>query len=240
MVQADYPQASETCNTITTRFGQAEGDGCKAVLAYRTGDPAVAMRLLDQLLNHPDFQGVHAQNWLAFHRGEVRRIQGDATGAIRIWETHLKREPRNHSIRLALVTLLNSEKRYSEALAVNSDTFKSDSLLIQSIISHESLGNPQASHHRKDLELRLSTQDQRGDELIERPKIEYFLDIAKTPAQALPLAHKSWESQQEPADALLLLRASLETGDKKGVELIRKWQQKSGYEEPRLRNLLKQ
>jgi hypothetical protein len=54
------------------------------------------------------------------------------------------------------------------------------------------------------------------------------------------LAHKSWESQQEPADALLLLRASLETGDKKGVELIRKWQQKSGYEEPRLRNLLKQ
>jgi hypothetical protein len=90
------------------------------------------------------------------------------------------------------------------------------------------------------LELRLSTQDQRGDELIERPKIEYFLDIAKTPAQALPLAHKSWESQQEPADALLLLRASLETGDKKGVELIRKWQQKSGYEEPRLRYLLKQ
>lgn len=240
MVQADYPQASETCNTIKTRFGQAEGDGCKAVLAYRTGDPAVAMRLLDQLLNHPDFQGVHAQNWLAFHRGEVRRIQGDATGAIRTWETHLKREPRNHSIRLALVTLLNTEKRYSESLAVNSDTFKSDSLLVQSIISHESLGNPQASHHRKDLELRLSTQDQRGDELIERPKIEYFLDIAKTPAQALPLAHKSWESQQEPADALLLLRASLETGDKKGVELIRKWQQKSGYEEPRLRNLLKQ
>jgi hypothetical protein len=240
LVKAEMGKAKQSCDLIRQRFGLTEGDACGAQLRYRTGDAANAIRMLDQLAAHRDFQGPNAQDWLAFHRGEARRVNGDAAGAIRIWQSHLKSFPGRHVVRLALIELLNHEQRYQEAWQLNARVPRSDALLVQAIISSRALGDASAQTLAMEFRQRLAYQRQRGDALIERPHLVYLLQVDQQPEQALALALKNWETQREPADAILLLQAALGAAKPAAANTVLEWQKASGYQEPALKKLLMQ
>lgn len=240
LVKAEMDKARQACTQIRQRFGATEGDACSAQLQYRTGGAAGAVKVLDALAAHPAFQGPNARDWLAFHRGEARRVGGNAADAIGIWRLHLQSFPRNHVLRLALVELLNQEGRFQEAWSLNLQGPRSDALLVQAIISSRGMGQASAPLLTAEFKQRLEFQRQRGDELIERPHLVFLLRVEQQPEQALTLALKSWQTQREPADAILLAEAALSAGKPAAAAAVYDWQKATGYQEPALEKLLAQ
>jgi len=240
MVKADMPKARQECDGLGQRFGETERLSCNAVLLYRTGQVKQAIAQLDTLAKHPDYQGRFAKEWLAFHRGEARRVAGDLNGAKEIWSTYLKGQPQPHVIRLALIELLNQQKDYAGAWRANEKTPRSDALLAQAIISANGLQHPQAKTLRDEFALRLAQQTSRGDFVNERPIIVYWVDAMGNGPEGLRMAQESWKTQREPADAVLFAKAALMSRKPQEAAVLLQWQQDTGYQAPDLDGLLQQ
>lgn len=240
MVKADMPKARQECLGIGQQFGETEKLSCNAVLLYRTGQVKQAITQLDTLAKHPDYQGRFAKEWLAFHRGEARRVAGDLDGAKEIWMNYLKGQPQPHVIRLAFIELLNQQKDYANAWRANEKTPRSDALLAQAIISANALQHPQAKILRDEFALRLTQQTSRGDFVNERPIIVYWVDVVGNGQEALRMAQDSWKTQREPADAVLFAKAALLSRKPQEAASLLQWQQDTGYQAPDLDGLLQQ
>jgi len=230
LVGARMAQARTTCDQIRNRFGSVEGDACQGVLLYRTGRPREALAILDRLAQRPDAGSATSAQWLAFHRGEARRLSGQVAAALEIWRRGLGSEPGGHGLRLAMVELLNDQGRYAEALQLNAQLPRSDALLVQAIRSAAGLGQrDQAAVMTRALRERLARQTARGDMVNERPVVVFWLDIAQEPAKALALARLAWTTQREPADAVLFGRAALLTKDRLAAATVSTWLRDTGY-----------
>lgn len=229
LVSADMASAQQECDGLGQRFGQAEKMGCTAVLLYRRGNPTQAIQQLDALARHPDYQGRFAKEWLAFHRGEARRISGDLRGAQDIWSRYLKTERQPHVIRLALIELLNQRKDYAAALRLNAQTPRSDALLVQAIISAQAVEPQRVPVLRDEFAARLAQQQRRDDFVNERPVIAYLLHVAGDPTAALQMAQEAWTTQREPADAVLFAQAALASKTPERASALIDWQRDTGY-----------
>jgi hypothetical protein len=238
MVKADIDQAKQECQAIGTRFGNSEQASCQAVLLYRTGSPQQAITQLDNLTRHPDYQGRYAKEWLAYHRGEARRVSGDPAGAEKIWADYLQGNPKSHVLQLALVELLNEQQKFAAAWKHNAATPRSDALMVQAIKTSQGLQNGQADQLRREFNDRLTQQTSRGDFVNERPVIDYLLNVIGDSRQALAMAQQSWKTQREPADAFLFAQAAIQNSTPRQAAEILKWQAETGYQEPRLNQLL--
>ncbi len=238
MVRAEIAKARKECSAIGNRFGPVEQEGCNAVLLYRTGSPQSATIALNRLSKHPDYQGRHAQEWLAFHRGEALRVAGDRNGAKRAWESYLKTGLAGHGLRVALIDLLNRDGRYAEAWRLNDQTLKSDALLVAAIQSAQGLKNGQEASLIAELEQRLRQQEARGDSINERPIIKYQLMIKKDAKTALKMAQTAWKTEREPADALLFAEAAIRSGSPEQASALLQWQSETGYRDPDLDRLI--
>lgn len=240
LVRAEIDAARQTCEAIGSRFGEREALGCTAVLLYRTGDPRGAIGLLDKMAGHPDGQGRYASEWLTFHRGEARRVAGEAEAAESLWRSYLKSGPQPHVIRLALIELLNDQKDFAAAWQLNQSVPRSDALLVQATRSARALGRIEADPLLMEFQQRVAQQEARGDTINERPLIAYHLLIRDNAAVALEMARKSWLTQREPADAALYAEAALRSGKPDAAAEVLLWRSQTGYREASLDRLLEQ
>jgi len=238
MVKSDIAKARKECSALGSRFGPLEQEGCDAVLLYRTGNPHSAIIALDRLFRHPNYQGQHSQEWLAFHRGEALRTAGDRNSARRVWESYLKAGVAGHGLRVALIDLLNRDGKYAEAWRINHQTPRSDALLVAAIQSAQGLKNDQERSLIAELEQRLRQQKARGDSINERPIIKYQLMIKKDAKAALRMAQASWKTEREPADALLFAEAAIQSGSPEQASALLQWQSETGYRDPDLDRLI--
>lgn len=238
MVRAEISKARQECAAIGERFGAIEQESCNAVLLYRTGSPQQAITVLDRFARHPDYQGEHAKEWLAFHRGEARRVAGDRAGARKIWESYLKAGSGGHGVRVALIDLLNRDGHYHEAWKLNDKPPRSDALLVAAIQTSQALKNGQEAGLLAELTQRLHQQTARGDAVNERPIVKYHLMVKRDPKQALQMAQIAWKTEREPADAVLYAQAAIDSGMPDQASPLLRWQLDTGYREPELDRLL--
>lgn len=232
LVGSRLAQAQSTCQQIGERFGASEANACQGVLQVRSGQALKGLRLLDGLVGQPGFRDGSAADWLAFHRGEARRVLGQPQAALQIWLPALASGARPHGLRLAAVELLNDLGRYAQAARLNDQQPRSDALLVQAIRSAKGLGQQDiAKNLTQAFRERLARQTERGDGSNERPVVVFFLDVENKPDQALVLARQAWTSQKEPADAILYGRAALATRNRDAAKEVVTWLQQTGYRE---------
>jgi thioredoxin-like negative regulator of GroEL len=244
LLLSDMAAARQDCATMRERFGTGEGEACEAVLMYRSGKAAQAAALLERTVQRPEFQDSGSQDWLRFHLGEAWRVAGQPARAIAAWEAHLNRQPRAHSVRLALVELLNERGQFAEAkrLAVgpNTQATPSDALLVQWLLASRGLGDGDTARLATMVNQRMASQADRGETLIERPRMIYLIRYGHDPAAGLALAVANWASQNEPPDAVLLAEAALKLNQPKAAEPVLDWMARTGYQEPALTSLAQQ
>ena len=240
MVRSEIAKASAECQAIGERFGAAEKESCSAVLLYRTGKPELAIEKFNELARHPDYQGENAQEWLAFHQGEARRVAGDVQAANKVWQSYLKQGRAAHGIQVALIDSLINVGDFASALRLNMGPQRSDALLVSAIQAAQALNNGQDAVLRADIEQRLMQRELRGESLNERPFVKYYLYVRQDPRKALEMAKESWKTEREPADALLFAQAALRSGEPLQAASLLQWQTETGYKEPEFDRLLGQ
>jgi hypothetical protein len=244
LLVSDMDAARQDCSTLRQRFGAGEGQACEAVLMYRTGRAAEGAALLEQAVKRAEFQDSGSQDWLRFHLGEAWRAAGQPARAIAVWEPHLARQPRAHAVRLALVELLNEQRRFADAkrLAVgpNPKATPSDALLVQQLLASQGLGDGDTPRLAALVDQRFASQSERGEALIERPRMIYLIRHGHDVAAGLALAVANWTTQNEPPDAVLLAEAAIKRGQPKAAEPVLDWMARTGYTEPALAALAQQ
>ena len=230
LVGANMASAGATCQEIQARFGSQEGDACLGVLHYRSGRTRDGLVLLDRLAVQSSDRSGSSADWLAFHRGEARRVLGQPQEGLVIWLAALKSGSRPHGLRLAAVELLNDLGRFAEADRLNDQRPRSDAMLVQAIRSARGLGQTeQAAALTRAFRARLERQMARGDMTNERPVIAFWVDIEQQPAKALALARQAWATQREPADAVLYGRAALLQRDPSAARALMAWVKDTGF-----------
>lgn len=240
LLQTDLAAARRDCAAIGQRFGSDEGQACEATLMVRTGQAAKAVAEFQRLVNLPDFQGPGAQRWLRFHQGQALWAAGQPAQAQAVWTTHLQAQPRDHGARLALAELLNATAQPALAKRWADVPNPSDALLVQQLLASRALKDGDAERLADTVAQRLAAQALRGEGLIERPQLMYFIRTGQDVAQGLKLAQTNWADQQEPIDGVLLVEAALQLNQPEAARPVLDWATTTGYTDPVLQPLLAQ
>ncbi len=240
LLLADMAAARRDCVAMAQRFGTDEGQACEATLLYRSGRAAEALPLFARLVALPNQQGEGAQAWLRFHQGHALWVAGLPTQAAAVWRTHLGVAPRSHGIRLALVELLNASGQHANALRWVDVPNPSDALLVQQWLANRALNTAQAAALAANVAQRLAAQEARGEGLIERPQMVFFIRGGQDVAKGLQLAQANWAEQREPADGVLLAEAALALKQPRAAQPVLDWATATGYTDPQLQPLLAQ
>ncbi|MBX9832049.1 MAG: hypothetical protein K2X78_03280, partial [Burkholderiaceae bacterium] len=193
---------------------------------------AEALPLFDALVRKSDYQGELTQGWLRFHQGEALRVAGQPDRAAQVWEQHLQAYPRAHGVRLALAELYNEQRQPDRARRVASVKSPTDSLLVQSLLASRALNDGEAERLAAQVEGRMAVQAERGEAMIERPQMVYYIRTGRDVPRGLALASQNWREQNEPADAVLLLEAALQLNQPAAGEPVLRWMAATGYTDP--------
>jgi hypothetical protein len=240
LLQTDLAAARQDCASMAQRFGPDEGQACEATLMVRTGQAAQAVGVFERLVQLPGFQGDGAQRWLRFHQGQALWAAGQPARAQAVWTAHLQAQPRDHGARLALVELLNATGQPADARRWASVPNPTDALLVQQLLASQVLKDGTADRLTQAMVQRLAAREQRGEGLIERPEMVFFIRAAHDVPRGLKLAQDNWATQQEPVDGALLVEAALLLGQPEAARPVLDWVATTGYTDPVLQPLLAQ
>jgi hypothetical protein len=240
LLQTDLAAARQDCRSIAQRFGQDEGQACEATLMVRTGQAVQAAGVFERLVQLPGFQGEGAQRWLRFHQGQALWAAGQPAQAQAVWTAHLQAHPRDHGARLALVELLNATGQPADARRWASVPNPTDALLVQQLLASQALKDGSADRLAQVMAQRLAARERRGEGMIERPEMVFFIRAAQDVPRGLKLAQDNWATQQEPVDGALLAEAALRLDQPAAAQPVLDWATTTGYTDPVLQPLLVQ
>lgn len=237
LLTANMAAARTDCDAIGQRFGLDEGQACAATLMYRSGQAQQAIPLLNRLVDLPGYQGPFTQDWLRYHQGEAYRAAGQYAQAIAVWEQHVQARPESHLVRLTLTELLNQQGQFAQAKRYVASPSPTDALLVQALLASRGLNDGNTQRLAEQFENRMNNQALRGESLIERPTMVYLITYGRDNAKGLELAVENWSTQNEPADAVLLVQAALKANMPKLAAPVLGWMAATGYTDPVLKPL---
>ncbi|MBC5764534.1 tetratricopeptide repeat protein [Ramlibacter sp. GTP1] len=239
MVQARYADALQECEKLAPVGQRLVAMGCESYVQASTGqlrqayeglragfmtdpavDPGIALWLHTRLAE----MAVRLQRW------------NDA-------EQHFRaalRQGRIDQFALAAYAdFLLMRGRPREVLTLLEGWERSDVLLLRLALAGKAANDPRAADWAKQLRERFEAAAKRGDRLHEQEAARFELDIENKPAEALALAKRNYETQKEPRDAEILMRAAVAAKQPAAAKPALDWLKDSGYEDEHLQQLAK-
>ena len=140
----------------------------------------------------------------------------------------------------AYADFLLARQRPAEVLKLLAGWERSDILLLRLALAGKAASDGRANDWAAQLRDRFQAAEQRGDRLHEQEAARFELDIERNTAKALTLATRNYQSQKEPRDAEILLRAALAANQAKAAQPALAWLRNSRYEDPLIGKLAEQ
>ena len=140
----------------------------------------------------------------------------------------------------AYADFLLARQRPAEVLKLLAGWERSDILLLRLALAGKAASDGRATDWAAQLRDRFQAAEQRGDRLHEQEAARFELDIERNTAKALTLATRNYQSQKEPRDAEILLRAALAANQAKAAQPALAWLRNSRYEDPLIGKLAEQ
>jgi hypothetical protein len=140
----------------------------------------------------------------------------------------------------AYADFLLARQRPSDVLKLLSGWERSDILLLRLALAGRAAGDGRAADWAAQLRDRFQAAEQRGDRLHEQEAARFELDIERNTAKALALASRNYQTQKEPRDAEILMRAALAANQPKAAQPALDWLGSSHHEDPFIARLAEQ
>ena len=237
MVQANYDQARKDCAALKGIETELFAVGCMAYLDGTTGKAAGAYRALSEAFARSGETSPEIKVWVLTRLAEMSLRLGNVKQA----EEHFRAayfEPINDQFLLgAYSDFLLDQGRPDEVIPLLVDWFRSDILLLRLAMAEKALKSPKAAEHIEALRSRFDAAALRGDKLHQQEEARFNLVLLGNKEKALALAQENWTLQREPRDARILLEAALAMKDPAAAQGALDWLERSGHEDPYLRQL---
>ncbi len=239
-VRGRWDEARQGCQRLAgPPLSLPHGRACLAELDSLQGRDAQAMQQLRALERDPRAP----QGWLMLLRAELAERQGRAEAG-ELYARALALEEGLY-VRAAYADWLLDAGRPVDAAAVAmASTGKSgapvaiedlpDALLLRVAIAWQRSRHPDAARAAAQMQARFDAAALRGDTTHARERARFALDVRQDAAVALREATLNWTQQREPADAVLLMRASRAARQPDAAAPVLAFQREQGLRDHRL------
>lgn len=222
LARGHYEEARTACRSLEEGYPGLIAASCQAQVDARTGQTQAAYRELVQLTDRARAQRdpiglTWAQGTMADIAAQLGKPEAE-----KHWQAVLARNPDDLYIRTQYADWLLQHDRPQAALALTDGYEQVDSLAVLRAIALVQQG-PGDSPLIDRLDERFAEALWRGDLLHKRELARFMLDVENQPEIAFDYAWANWQSQREPADTRLVLRAAQAAGKNEAAKDVRQW-----------------
>ncbi len=223
IVQGRYADALTACKQLEKLYPGLIAASCQAQVLARTGQADTAYTELKALMQQAQGQGnTTAMLWAEGTLADIAAQLG-LPEAEQHWRNVLALDPDDLYSRTQLADWLIQKQRFEQAVALTKGYNAVDSLAVLRAIALQATGSGQAKSLVASLDERFTEARWRGNLLHQRDYARFLLDIQQQPDEALTYARQNWQSQREPMDTRLLLRAAGATGNSAVITTTGEW-----------------
>lgn len=230
-VQGNYAAAETHCEQLQQRYPGLIADSCIAQLDARTGSPRKAYQTLRRraATGRAD---TTSKLWVEGTLGDIAAQLGMPEAADH-WQAVLSVSPDDLYTRAQLADWHLSQNQPDRTLSLTEGYEQVDSLAVLRAIAMARSGHPGAEALADNLRERFAEARWRGNLLHQRDMARFHLDVENNAGTALVFAKGNWQTQREPLDTRLLLRAARATGDSRPEQEVRSWLDRHGQTDAR-------
>ena len=234
--QAEYHAALADCGQVAGLVLGLVPDVCTASAMSLTGHAPLALRAVQLSLQTNATEAARAPSvamWALTLAAETADRLGDP--AAEAWFGRAMALDANDPYLLgAWSDWLLDHGRADEVRTLLAGKTRIDPLLLRLALAEQALGDPAEAGHVADLAARFEASRLRGDSVHRREEARFQLALLNRPAPALALARANWDVQREPADARILLEASLAARQPEAAGPVLAWLKGNAVQDARL------
>ncbi len=225
IVQGRYSEALTACKQLEKLYPGLIAASCRAQVLARTGQADTVYTELKAQTQQAQGQGQGNTTAMLWAEGTLADIaaQLGRPEAEQHWRNVLALDPEDLYSRTQLADWLIQKQRFEQAVALTKGYDAVDSLAVLRAIALQATGSGQAKSLIASLDERFTEARWRGNLLHQRDYARFLLDIQQQPDEALTYARENWQSQREPMDTRLLLRAAGATGNSAVIDTTGEW-----------------
>ena len=237
MVQARYAEAQLEVDRLTPLAEPLLGIGWKAYVRGSSGQLAAAFDDLSSAVKAAPDTAPEMLLWQYTRLAEMAARLERYDLAESYFQRALKLGLTDQFLLGAYADFLLVRQRTAEVAKLLTGWERSDILLLRLALAGRATGDSRAGDWAQQLRERFRAAAQRGDRLHEQENARFELDIERNASKALGLAAHNYQTQKEPRDAEILMRAALAAGQAKAAQAALDWLRSSRYEDPALNQL---
>jgi Tfp pilus assembly protein PilF len=201
-----YDESLAACQEVSRRGAESVAELCtQGVLGMTGGLPLAYERIRDLPAQG---SSVPERAWRASELGEMALRLGNEQEAEHWFRRGLELAPEDFYLRGAYADFLLRASRPQEVRTLLAGSENLEPLMLRLAIAQKSLHDPALPGSRARLAAAFAAEMQRGDGVHRREQARFLLDVEEQPRAALSAALQNWETQREPEDVLILVRAA--------------------------------
>lgn len=222
IVQGNYDLAQSFCEQLTEEHPGLIAASTCAQVAARAGSAKAAYQRLMAATRSASRTSAQEQLWAQGTLGDIAAQLGLRSAAVH-WQRVLSQDPDDLYIRAQLADWYVRNEKPNLALTLTEGYEAVDNLAVIRAIAMRQANHPDAPALVSRLRERFDEALWRGSMLHQRDLARFELDVEQQPKEALQYAMGNWESQREPLDTRLALRAALASQDSVALNRLRAW-----------------
>lgn len=238
-VRGDYGQARRHCTPLIRLAGEVVAGACLASVGSLTGQAEPSYDLLSRLYSRERILNPVERQWVTTLLAEMAERRGAGPEAEGHYREALRIGLHDPYLLAAYGDFLLDRGRAEEVIRLLRHERKVDALLLRLALAERAANHPEATADREVLRARFEAARRRGDRVHLREEARFALRLLDDAAASVRLAQENWAIQKEPADARILLEATLVMQDRTAAMPVMDWIASHHLEDVRLMALIR-
>lgn len=237
-VQGNYTAAAADCRSLALLVEPLITADCMSRVSSHRGDAREAYRKLLMLLDRSDGVDPRERREIELTLADISTRLGDVESARQHYDHALSLSSADAYTLLSFADFLLDQREYREVTALFERYPEYADLLLRAALAAKATNASNATPLANQLREQYAAHQRRGDFVPSRDYARFLLDIEGNAPAALDAALVNWQSQREPADALIVVRAAIAAGRPAAATPVRTFVNQHGLEDIRLAKLL--
>lgn len=237
-VQGNYAAAAADCRSLALLVEPLVTVDCMSRVSSLRGEAGDSYRKLRMLRDRTAGLDPPQRREIEITLADISTRLGDVEAARLHYEGALSVTAPDAFTLLTFADFLLEQHQYRDVLALFERHSEYADLLLRAALAARALDTPNAASLAQRLRDQYAAHQRRGDFVPSRDYARFLLDIEGKASAALDAALTNWQSQREPADALVVVRAAIAAGRPTAAAPVATFVREHELEDARIASLL--
>ena len=239
-VHGNYTAAAADCRSLALLVEPLVTADCMSRVSSHRGEARAAYRKLLMLRDRAGEMEPRQRREIELTLADISARLADVEAARRHYEQALSVTDADAYTLLSFADFLLDQREYGQVIALFDRYPEYADLVLRAALAAKAMNAVNTGQLARRLREQYVAHQRRGDFAPSRDYARFLLDIEGRASAALDAALINWQSQREPADALIVVRAAIAAGRPAAAEPVVTFIRQHRLEDVRLAPLLTQ